>query len=272
MGYATPADNGEATSNASGLGGILTQMRVMAQSALISSGTPKQSVGVQVRRHPEGWRAALPALVGDVQREFVVMSSGSSGCSDEQLIVTRENMRRMLNRGVAVRHVFAPKTLTRQSVKRYAEDVARCGAEVRIAGPDLRDTIVVDKQVALVWGQLDQVQEECLSIQDNILLDGLHKLFTSVWASSSEFASYQRWFGDDADGAVLDVALLLGSGMKDDTAAKRLDMSVRTYRRHVSVIMRRLDAKSRFQAGLRMAGLGLTADSAAKDRRNGSWR
>ena len=240
----------------------------MAQSALIQSGTAKQAIGVQVRRHPEGWRAALPALVSDVQREFVLMSSGSSVCSDEQLVATRENMRRMLDRGVVVRHVFAPKTLTRRSVKRYAEDMARCGAEVRIASPDLCDTIIVDEQVALVWGRLDQTREECLSVQDDIVLDSLHKLFSSVWASSSEFASYQRWFGDDADGAVLDVALLLSSGMKDDTAAKQLDMSVRTYRRHVAVIMRRLDAKSRFQAGLRMAELSLAPIPATEDRRN----
>jgi hypothetical protein len=62
---------------------------------------------------------------------------------------------------------------------------------------------------------------------------------------------------DDTLGGVLS---FLAVGSKDATAARELGMSVRTYRRHVAEIMRRLDAVSRFQAGVRAMELGLVGD------------
>jgi DNA-binding NarL/FixJ family response regulator len=49
----------------------------------------------------------------------------------------------------------------------------------------------------------------------------------------------------------------LGSGLTDEAAAKRIGVSLRTYRRRVAELMARLEADSRFQAGLRAGELGL---------------
>ncbi|KMS88406.1 LuxR family transcriptional regulator, partial [Streptomyces regensis] len=54
--------------------------------------------------------------------------------------------------------------------------------------------------------------------------------------------------------AVLD---LLGQGAKDESAARQLGLSVRTYRRRVGELMAALGASSRFQAGVRARELGL---------------
>jgi DNA-binding NarL/FixJ family response regulator len=43
---------------------------------------------------------------------------------------------------------------------------------------------------------------------------------------------------------------LLADGSKDEAAARALGVSVRTVRRMVADLMRRLDARSRFQAGI----------------------
>ena len=50
---------------------------------------------------------------------------------------------------------------------------------------------------------------------------------------------------------------LLGSGCKDETAARTLGLGVRTYRRRVAELMNALGADSRFQAGVRARELGL---------------
>ncbi|MGW0593258.1 hypothetical protein [Streptosporangium sp. NPDC002607] len=50
----------------------------------------------------------------------------------------------------------------------------------------------------------------------------------------------------------------LGSGLTDESAAKRLGVSLRTYRRRVAELMAKLEADSRFQAGLRAGRLGLS--------------
>ncbi|MFJ9890384.1 LuxR C-terminal-related transcriptional regulator [Streptomyces sp. NPDC091287] len=58
---------------------------------------------------------------------------------------------------------------------------------------------------------------------------------------------------DERDRTVLE---LLRAGLTDEQAARRLGVSTRTYRRRVAILLRRLSAKSRFQAGYRLAELG----------------
>jgi DNA-binding CsgD family transcriptional regulator len=55
---------------------------------------------------------------------------------------------------------------------------------------------------------------------------------------------------------------LLATGLTDGSVAARLGVSERTVRRSMATIMARLGARSRFQAGLIAARLGLPASAA----------
>ena len=46
------------------------------------------------------------------------------------------------------------------------------------------------------------------------------------------------------------------TGLTDDTVARRMGVSVRTVRRIMADIMRRLDATSRFEAGVKVVHRG----------------
>ncbi|MET8679631.1 helix-turn-helix transcriptional regulator [Streptomyces sp. NPDC004647] len=59
---------------------------------------------------------------------------------------------------------------------------------------------------------------------------------------------------------------LMAMGYKDEVAARRASLSLRTYRRHVATIMKELGAESRFQAGVRAAQIGLLDDHSAVGR------
>jgi DNA-binding NarL/FixJ family response regulator len=91
-----------------------------------------------------------------------------------------------------------------------------------------------------------------------ILVDGVHSLFRAVWDAAVDLETYLR--GDvphlDARGRMILEAL--GWGLTDESAAKRLGVSLRTYRRRVAELMAELEADSRFQAGLRAGELGLS--------------
>jgi DNA-binding NarL/FixJ family response regulator len=50
----------------------------------------------------------------------------------------------------------------------------------------------------------------------------------------------------------------LATGLTDEAAARRLGISLRTYRRRVAGLMNLLEADSRFQAGVHAAERGLT--------------
>lgn len=50
----------------------------------------------------------------------------------------------------------------------------------------------------------------------------------------------------------------LCAGMKDESAARQMRISVRTYRRYVASILKSLNVTSRFAAGMRLSEIGLT--------------
>ncbi len=50
----------------------------------------------------------------------------------------------------------------------------------------------------------------------------------------------------------------LCAGMKDESAARQMRISVRTYRRYVATILKSLNVTSRFEAGMRLSEIGLT--------------
>jgi DNA-binding CsgD family transcriptional regulator len=62
------------------------------------------------------------------------------------------------------------------------------------------------------------------------------------------------------------IVQLLADGAKDETIARALGMSVRTCRRHIADIMRRLDAVSRFQAGANAVRLGFAGIESVPQR------
>jgi DNA-binding CsgD family transcriptional regulator len=123
---------------------------------------------------------------------------------------------------------------------------------------------VVDGRIALL-----AVDRALVVLQDHQAVQAVRTLLESVWNNAMDVRSV-RWVDLEwpEGGVHRRVLRLLSAGHTDDVAARRLDMSVRTYRRHVAELMTGLDARSRFHAGLLAAQLGLvrypaTASSSA---------
>lgn len=73
------------------------------------------------------------------------------------------------------------------------------------------------------------------------------------------------------DALTLAVVAVLSTGLKDEAAARRLSVSLRTYRRYVADIMTRLGVATRFQLGVRAAELGILSESRAVPPRFSAW-
>lgn len=135
------------------------------------------------------------------------------------------------------------------------------------AGADLRVTPLVPAWVLRVDTGFGFVALRCPGsspgsrrpgvhvLQDPVTLRLLDALFEHEWSIAVQ--------PEAADGAAaepepLDLAVLdaLASGAKDEVAARSLGLSVRSLRRRVAELMTRLDAGSRFQAGVRAAERG----------------
>src|SRR5262249_29862482 len=99
-----------------------------------------------------------------------------------------------------------------------------------------------------------------LAIEGEPLVRCFVAMFESFWLQATD----HRAPAPVDDGDLLlstqerDVLRMLATGLKDEQIARRLGVSLRTVSRIVGDLMRRLEADSRFQAGVRAATLGWT--------------
>ncbi|WP_433702088.1 DNA-binding response regulator [Nocardiopsis sp. CA-288880] len=171
----------------------------------------------------------------------------------------RNRMRAADSTGLIPRKLLSPVALADEEARAHLRLVRSKGALVRISRSPLpHETILIDRRVMILAGQEAPTGREYTVTTSQILVDGVHSLFRAIWDTAVDLETYLR--SDvphlDAEGRMILEAL--GSGLTDASAAQRLGVSLRTYRRRVAELMAELEADSRFQAGLRAGELGLS--------------
>ncbi|MER5772354.1 helix-turn-helix transcriptional regulator [Streptomyces sp. NPDC001985] len=129
--------------------------------------------------------------------------------------------------------------------------------ETRVTYCVLRETLIVDGRIALFRDDAGGHGDRFLAVQDPTTVRTLALLFAGFWGSAMSPAGHSwdsQSLSSDAARRILEC---LRDGQIDDVAARKLRVSLRTYRRHVAQIMEALGARSRFQAGVRAVELGL---------------
>lgn len=125
----------------------------------------------------------------------------------------------------------------------------------RVTGHDLPTSLLLGERSGLIMATEWNGGERFLLVRDRDVLGLLNRMFRLLWVEAIDLSLFHRraWDDDICD----QVLLCLAQGFKDEAAARKLDISVRTYRRYVADLLRRLDATSRFQAGYQVAKRGL---------------
>lgn len=158
---------------------------------------------------------------------------------------------------VRIRKIYRAGLLLDQGA---AQELARVrdrfGAQIRISTEDVNETIVMDGRLVILAGDLVAGQRGYSVITQPETVQGVMSLFEATWRGATDLAVFDAQVSEirRLAPAVLD---LLGSGVKDEAAARSLGLGVRTYRRRVAELMAALGAESRFQAGVRARELGL---------------
>lgn len=215
-------------------------------------------------RHLPGDDAVFHAVAGEAimraRREVLcVLSAGD--IADDRRNHTVDLLRHADRRGVRVK-ALAPAAATGPLV---AADRALC------EHPGFRswdfhgqNLVITDGREAILRNTADDhaaAQTVLLSAQP--LVHFLRSVFEVSWGAGTPLAEIARLSDKLREETAQSVLTYLGAGAKDEVAARRLGMSVRTYRRHVAEMMRDVSATSRFQAGVRAAELGLVARGGA---------
>jgi sugar-specific transcriptional regulator TrmB/DNA-binding CsgD family transcriptional regulator len=156
----------------------------------------------------------------------------------------------LIERGVRLRLLYTRSQLESEPMRRYVRTVAKAGAEVRVAETLPHRLVVFDRAVSFL--PLDPLRPSrgALVVREPAITANLVILFESLWAAAAEVDQALEAGAPAASELDRAVLLLMSSGVKDEAAARQLNVSDRTYRRHVADIMVRLGASSRFQAGV----------------------
>ncbi len=214
---------------------------------------PPMAVAARRLRSSGELTGVLARLDRSTSRELLEMIPSGAGvaaalqsCRDEDL--------ETLRRGVTCRLIVESACADIPELHAEIEHRHAAGALVRVVDRSASWFRLFDRAAA-VLPRSACLPSHALVVHEDTVIGNLHALFTRTWGQSTELAEAGPAPGrcPERDRQVLE---LLSGGTTDEVAARRMDVSVRTYRRYVAGLMDRLGAISRFQAGVLAADRG----------------
>ncbi|MGB9375926.1 MAG: hypothetical protein WCB04_00240 [Mycobacteriales bacterium] len=169
----------------------------------------------------------------------------------------RENDLRAIEAGATMRTIYTERICEHQPSKAFITDTMRWGADVRLTRTLPTWLMIIDRRLVFIPSDAHDLDRGSIVIDGGGPTAFLTWMFQQTWRSGRRLemvTAAQDVVRTDLDRMVL--AMMI-NGVKDEVGAKRLSISVRTYRRHISEICLRLGASSRFQAGVRAAEAGV---------------
>ncbi|WP_338697617.1 LuxR C-terminal-related transcriptional regulator [Streptomyces sp. Q6] len=184
-------------------------------------------------------------------RELMALVPGP--WSEPDIEQARPSDLRMLRRGIRWRTVIGPEALADAATCAYLRELTALGGEVRYTELAIRRMVIWDRGVTMIPANPDDYQRATLIVRQPGVVANTVAWFEQVWEAAGALPAREAP-DDPADPPLSDlerrVLDLLTRADKDESAAREMGVSLRTFRRYISDIMLRLGAANRFQAGL----------------------
>ncbi|MFI9254485.1 LuxR C-terminal-related transcriptional regulator [Streptomyces sp. NPDC053069] len=169
----------------------------------------------------------------------------------------------MLERGVTMRSLVQHTARYDLEYQSYVEQVAGYRAEMRTL-EELPDRMIIfDRET--VFLPTPGNRGGAAVVHEPSAVQYLCGVFDHLWDVALPFEGGAAVTTTISDLVKKRIVRLLAEGAKDEVIARRLAMSVRTVRKHISEITQTLGAESRFQAGVLAARAGLTEYESTPD-------
>ncbi|KPI00264.1 transcriptional regulator, LuxR family [Actinobacteria bacterium OK074] len=209
--------------------------------------------------------AELEAAAARCEEEVLTVQPGG-GRRAESLAAAWESTRPMLERGVRMRTIYQHSARFHPPTRRYVKQVTEHGGAVRSINEGAERLIIFDREIAFIPARSDR--EIALAIHEPAIIEFLAGVFERYWSLATPFAARNR--APEVRTLLSDVRMsiikLLAEGETDGAVARRLGVSVRTCRAHISKIYEEFGAHSRCQLGVLIAQSGIL-DAEAQDVR-----
>ncbi|MCX5193080.1 helix-turn-helix transcriptional regulator [Streptomyces sp. NBC_00249] len=187
-------------------------------------------------------------------RSVIAQSSYSAGPYEYGDLLLNKLHAQLLARGSEVRMILPSRLLGDEEAFEQLCELSHLGAEIRLSPHELPTATVFDGRLALLDGAGGRSQGMAV-VRDLDTAKAMAVLHNAVWDAAVDLTAVGGGWTEGEN--ALRVLRTLSQGHTDEVAARDLGLSVRTYRRHIASLMNRLEATSRFQAGVRAAQLGL---------------
>lgn len=173
------------------------------------------------------------------------------GQSEQSLAASKPLDELMLGRGVEVFTVYLDSVRNNTATLEYARWLTQQGGRVRTTPSLPLRMVLFDREVAIVPGDPHNTRRGAVQLTFPSVVMALVALFEQVWESGVALGDESQHTGEELTGQERELLRLLSRGLTDEVAARTLGVSLRTERRMIANIMKRLGAKSRFEAALR---------------------
>ncbi|UXY30510.1 helix-turn-helix transcriptional regulator [Streptomyces sp. HUAS TT20] len=189
-----------------------------------------------------------------------------------QLQAARKSSLSMRERGVDVRTIYQHTARSDLATRAYVRDVTAAGVEVRTADQVIDRILIYDRETVFLPTHEQQDEEStggAIVVREPTLVAFVCSVFEHLWDGATPFVPDTSRAPSIADDLKQSILRLMAKGYKDEMVARRLGMSVRTCRRHISEITEELEATSRFQAGYNVAVSGMLEQRAGRETDSG---
>lgn len=136
----------------------------------------------------------------------------------------------------------------------YLAALTAAGADVRLLATSPPETVLLGDDLAVL-----PAEPGATLVRTPEVVRALRRSHQAMHAVAVDFAMLKEAVMTFLGPRLLaEVLSTLSAGIKDESAARQMRISVRTYRRYVASILKSLNVTSRFEAGMRLSELGLT--------------
>lgn len=190
--------------------------------------------------------------------------------SQDQFGAAMTSVTSIFGRGLRCQFLYHHTARSNLGLVARARAAAENGGGIRTTATSFERLIVFDRRLAFIpVDSPGSAEQGAAVISDGLVVEYLYRTFAHLWANAVPFEQAE----DQIDEVSLDTRMailrLMSAGLKDEAIANRLGMALRTCRRHISSILKGLNVTSRFQAGIKIAQLGILTDEVAESDQSG---
>ncbi|WP_405979866.1 LuxR C-terminal-related transcriptional regulator [Streptomyces sp. NBC_00158] len=200
----------------------------------------------------ESVQGRIRELSAGARSECLTFNPGGAQ-SPASLEASRALDRDTLDRGVRMRTVYLDSVCNDAVTREYAEWLTGLGGEVRTVPTLPLRMLLFDRKTVIVPADPDNTRKGAVELSEPGVVVGLAGLFDRVWESATPLGAVRDRDDRGLTRQERELLKLLGCGLTDEAAGRQLGLSLRTVRRMMAELMKRLGAGSRFEAGLRAA-------------------